>query len=126
MNTSVMLTKLLPGALATPNAAETLNREVNDRIKRQCSGVKWLANYAISGHYLDVFEAAGGDIAAKVALLISSFGRTTAELWTATPWDHFMGMTGRLDSQSSCDGYSSAAPKKNKRTGDRPTQNVER
>ena len=87
MNTYVMLTKLLPGALATPNAAEALNREVNERIKRQCSGVRWLANYAISGpgDYLDVFEAPDADTATKVALLIRSFGRATAERWTATP-----------------------------------------
>jgi len=100
MNTYVMLTKLLPGALATPNAVETLNREVNERIKRECSGVRWLANYAISGpgDYLDVFEAPDADTATKVALLIRSFGRATAELWNAMPWDRFVEMARRLES----------------------------
>jgi uncharacterized protein with GYD domain len=88
MNTYVMLTKLLPRALVAPKAVETLNREVSDRIKRECSAVKWLASYAISGpgDYLDVFEAPDADMATKVALLIRSFGRATAELWTASPY----------------------------------------
>lgn len=100
MNTYVMLTKLLPGALATPNAVETLNREVNEQIKRQCSGVRWLANYAASGpgDYLDVFEAPEADTATRVAPLIRSFGRATTELWTATPWDRFVEMARRLES----------------------------
>jgi uncharacterized protein with GYD domain len=99
MDTYVMLTKLLPGALATPNAVEALNWEVNERIKRECTGVRWLANYAISGpgDYLDVFEAPDADTATKVALLVRSFGRATAELWTATPWNRFVEMARRLE-----------------------------
>ncbi|MGH7906120.1 MAG: GYD domain-containing protein [Candidatus Binataceae bacterium] len=99
MNTYVMLTKLLPGGLATPSGLEDLNREVNERIKRECSGVKWVANYATLGpvDYVDIFEAPDADTAAKVALLIRSVGRSTAELWTAIPWDRFVDMAKRTE-----------------------------
>jgi uncharacterized protein with GYD domain len=98
MNTYVMLTKLLPGAVDAPAGVETLNREVKERIKRECSGVRWLSNYAISGpgDYVDIFEAPDADTATKVALLIRSFGRATAELWPATPWDRFVDIARRL------------------------------
>jgi uncharacterized protein with GYD domain len=100
MNTYVMLTKLPPSALDTPAAVENLNREVNERIKRECMGVRWLSNYGISGpgDYVDIFEAADADTATKVALLIRSYGRAKAELWPATPWDRFVDMAKRLTS----------------------------
>ena len=94
MNTYVMLTKLLPGALEMPAAIENLNREVNERIKRECAGVRWLSNYVISGagDYVDIFEAPDAATATNVALLIRCFGRATTELWPATPWDQFVDM----------------------------------
>ncbi|SRR5579875_667410 len=100
MNTYVMLTRLLPGAVDTPAAVENLNREVNERIKRECPSVRWLGNYAISGpgDYVDIFEASDADTATKVALLIRSFGRATAELWPATPWDRFLDIARHLKS----------------------------
>lgn len=97
MNTHVMLTKLklVPGVLDTPAAVENLSREVNERIKRECAGVRWLSNYVISGagDYIDIFEAPDAAIATKVALLIRCFGRATTELWPATPWARFVDMT---------------------------------
>lgn len=81
-----------------PAAAESLNHEVNERIKRECSGVRWVGNYAIPGpgDYIDIFEAPDADTATKVVLLIRSFGRATAELWPATPWDRFVDMARKL------------------------------
>lgn len=95
-----MLTKLVPSALDTLAAVENLSREVNERIKRECSDVRWLSNYAISGpdDYVDIFEAPDADTATKVALLIRSLGRATTELWPATPWDTFVDMAKGLRS----------------------------
>jgi uncharacterized protein with GYD domain len=61
MATYVMLTKLSPEALTRPESVEELNRQVEDRIKKECPTVKWVANYAILGpyDYLDIFEAPG-------------------------------------------------------------------
>jgi uncharacterized protein with GYD domain len=96
MNTYVMLTKLPPGgALDTPAAVENLNREVNERIKRECTGVRWLSNYGISGpgDYVDICEAPDADTATKVALLIRSYGRAKAELLRIAP--PYRGRDGR-------------------------------
>lgn len=91
MPTYVMLTKLSPEALTRPGSVIDLNRQVEERIRRECPGVKWVANYAVLGRcdYLDIFEAPDTESATKVALLVRSFGHATTETWLATPWDRF-------------------------------------
>lgn len=86
-----MLTRLSPEALKKPQSVTELNKQVEDRIKKDCPGVKWLANYAVLGpcDYLDIFEAPDTDTATKVALLVRSFGHATTETWVATPWERF-------------------------------------
>lgn len=98
MATYVMLTRLSPDALAKPESVVELNRRVESRIKKECPGVKWLANYSVLGpcDYLDIFEAPNGDVATKVALLVRSFGHATTETWVATSWDRFVGLAKGL------------------------------
>ena len=98
MATYVMLTKLSPEALIRPDSVEELNRQVEERIKKECPDVKWSANYAVLGpcDYLDVFEAPDADTATKVALLVRSFGHATTETWLATPWDRFLELAKSL------------------------------
>jgi uncharacterized protein with GYD domain len=92
MPTYAMLTRLSPEALARPESVVDLNRQVEDRLKRECPGVRWLANYAVLGpcDYLDLFEAPDVDTATKVSLLVRSFGHATTETWVVTPWERFM------------------------------------
>lgn len=92
MDTYMMMTKLSPEALTKPEAVETLNRQVEDRIKRECPEVKWLANYAVLGpcDYIDIFEAPSSETATKVSLLVRSFGHATTETWIVTPWKRFL------------------------------------
>lgn len=92
MPTYAMLTRLSPEALARPESVVELNRQVEERIKQECPGVKWLANYAVLGpcDYLDIFEAPDVDSATKVSLLVRSFGHATTETWMVTPWEHFV------------------------------------
>ena len=87
-----MLTRLSPEALTRPAAVADLNKKVEERIRQECPGVKWLANFAVLGpcDYLDVFEAPDPDTATRVALLVRSFGHATTETWVATPWDRFL------------------------------------
>lgn len=89
--TYVMMTRLSPEALTRPGAVTELNRKVEERVKAECPGVKWLANYALLGpfDYLDIFEAPDADAATKVSLLVRSFGHATTETWVATAWDRF-------------------------------------
>ncbi len=91
MATYVMLTRLSPEALARPESVVALNKQVAQRIKRECPKVKWAANYAVLGgcDYLDIFEAPDSETATKVSLLVRSFGHATTETWIATPWDRF-------------------------------------
>jgi uncharacterized protein with GYD domain len=72
-------------------AVADLNKKVEERIRQECPGVIWLANYAVLGpcDYLDVFETPDPDTATRVALLVRSFGHATTETWVAMPWDRF-------------------------------------
>jgi uncharacterized protein with GYD domain len=94
----VMLTKLSPEALTAPGAVEELNKKVEDRIRTECPGVKWVANYAVLGRcdYLDLFEAPDTDVATKVSLLVRTLGHATTETWLATPWDRFLALARDL------------------------------
>jgi uncharacterized protein with GYD domain len=99
MVTYVMLTRLSPQALTRPESVAELNKEVEDKIREECSGVKWIANYAVLGpcDYLDIFEAPDADTATKVALLVRSFGHATTETWVATQWDRFLDLAKDLE-----------------------------
>ena len=100
MPTYVMLTKLSPEALSRPGAVAELNKNVEDRVRKECPQVKWVANYAVLGRcdYIDVFEAPDADAATRVALLVRSFGHATTETWVATPWDRFLTLAEGLKS----------------------------
>jgi uncharacterized protein with GYD domain len=91
MPTYAMLTRLSPEALARPASVVELNRQVAERLQRECPGITWLANYAVLGpyDYLDIFEAPDVDTATKVSLLVRSFGHATTETWMVTPWERF-------------------------------------
>ena len=91
MATYVVLTRLTPDAVKTPADLKRLEKAVSGRIRKECPHVKWLANYAVLGpcDYLDLFEAPDEATAAKVTMLIRSFGHGTTETWTAVPWERF-------------------------------------
>lgn len=100
MATYIMLTRLSPEAVTRPGAIADLNKKVEERIRKDCPGVKWLANYAVLGpyDYLDVFEAPNPDAATQVALLVRSFEHATTETCVAAPWDHFLELAQGLKS----------------------------
>jgi uncharacterized protein with GYD domain len=91
MPTYVVLSRLTPETVKTPRELKRLEKAVSEAIRRECPQVKWLANYAILGphDYLDIFEAPDETVAAKVVVLIRSFGHAATETWTALPWDRF-------------------------------------
>jgi uncharacterized protein with GYD domain len=90
----VVLTKLTPESVKTPQELKRLEKAVSEAIRRECPQVKWLANYAILGpyDYLDIFEAPDEAVAAKVVVIIRSFGHAETETWTALPWERFEGL----------------------------------
>ena len=99
MGTYVMLTRLSPEALKNPESVTRLNKQVEDRIEKDCPGVKWLSNYAVLGPCdISIYSSADPDTASKVVLLIRSFGHGTTETWFATPWDRFTELATALKS----------------------------
>jgi uncharacterized protein with GYD domain len=91
MSTFVMLTRLTPEAVKTPGELRRLEREVADHVRKECPQVKWVANYVTLGpyDYLDIFEAPDENIAAKVVMIVRSYGHGQTETWTAIPWERF-------------------------------------
>ena len=91
MATYAMLTRLTPEAVKAPADLQKLEKSVSERIRKECPQVKWLANYAILGpyDYLDMFEAPDETVAAKIAMIVRSFGHAQTETWTALPWERF-------------------------------------
>lgn len=100
MPTYALLTRLAPEALTGPGAVIELNHKVEERVKKECPEVRWVANYAVLGpcDYLDIFEAPDGDAASRVALLVRSIGHATTETWMVTPWDRFAAMATQMKS----------------------------
>jgi uncharacterized protein with GYD domain len=91
MSTYVMLTTLTPEAVKSPGDLKGLERKLVDKIRKELPQVKWMSSYAILGgcDYLDIFEAPSEEQAAKVAMLVRSFGHARTELWTALSWERF-------------------------------------
>ncbi len=87
----IMLTRVSPEALQTPQTLEKLEQDAMQHIRAECPEVEWRHSYALLGpyDYLDIFEAPDVETAAKVATLIRAFGRAHSEIWAATEWARF-------------------------------------
>lgn len=98
MATYVMLTRLTPEAVKSPADLKRLEKTVTDQIRKDCPQVKWRQSYAILGpyDYLDVFEAPDEEMAARVVMIVRSFGHAQTETWTAVPWDRFEGLISTI------------------------------
>jgi uncharacterized protein with GYD domain len=97
MVTYVVLTRLTPESVKSPGDLKRLEKAVSERVRNECPDVKWIANYAVLGpyDYLDIFEAPDETAAAKVVMIIRSFGHATTETWTALPWERFESLIPR-------------------------------
>jgi uncharacterized protein with GYD domain len=91
MPTFIMLTSLNPEAAKSAGELEELERNVMRQVRKECPDVEWLSSYAVLGpyDYLDVFRASDIETAARVSMLIRTFGHARTEIWGATEWDRF-------------------------------------
>lgn len=87
----VMLTHLTPDAVKAPAELKKLERAVSERVRNELREVKWRSSFAVLGpcDYLDIFEAPDEAAAARVAMIVRSFGHARTEIWTALPWEKF-------------------------------------
>ncbi len=94
MNTFVMLTRVSHEGLRSPQALESLEKEVMAQVRSQCPDVSWLHSYAVLGpyDYMDIFEAPDVASAMRVATLIRTLGHAESEVWPATAWGTFKDM----------------------------------
>jgi uncharacterized protein with GYD domain len=101
MPTYVMLTRVSPEIVRSPQTLESLERKAMDQIRTHCPEVKWLQSFAILGpyDYLDLFDAPDNDTAVKVSTLIRAHGRAHSEIWVATEWQRFKHMLQALGQQ---------------------------
>jgi uncharacterized protein with GYD domain len=90
MATYVMLTRLTPEAVKVPGDLKKPRRRLPHTSARR-SQVKWLSSFAILGpyDYMDLFDAPDEDTAARVVMIVRSFGHAQTETWTALPWERF-------------------------------------
>jgi uncharacterized protein with GYD domain len=82
----VILTRVSPDALQTPEGLLDLEKQVKDRVSKECPEVRWISNFAVMGpyDYLDIFEAPDNDTAMRVSAIIRALGNASPELWPAT------------------------------------------
>lgn len=98
MLTFVMLTRLSPDAVRSPQTLEELERNAMDRVRKECPEVEWISSYAILGpcDYLDIFRTKDVETAAKVSTLVRTFGHAQTEIWSATEWSRFKEIVRQL------------------------------
>ncbi len=92
MATFILMTKLSQEVTRDVSHRAEIGRKWKSTVEEKCPGVKWLAHYALLGPYdfMDIFEAADEETAAKVSLISLSRGAVKAESWTAIPYSRFL------------------------------------
>lgn len=92
MPTFALLTKLAPDEARDPRVREERGKQWLNKVKTGCPGVKWLSHYLVLGphDFLDLYEAANEEEAAKVAMISLSLGAHSAETWTLLPYQRYL------------------------------------
>jgi len=91
MTTYAMLTRLSPSTSYTPETLLALERDVVQRIERECPSLRWVASYVVLGklRYLDLFEAPDMETALKAGMLVDTYGHAETEIWPLVDWAQF-------------------------------------
>jgi len=91
MATFIMLTRLSPEAVTSPQTLQELEQQVMEKIRSDIPEVKWLHNFATLGpyDYVDIFEAPDIETATRISALVRIYGHASSEVWAATEWQRF-------------------------------------
>jgi len=92
MKTFILMTKLSSDIAGKLKQRKQVGRAWLDEVKKKCPDVKFKAHYALLGKYdfLDIYEAPDEEIAAKVSMISIAHGATSAESWSAIPYNRFL------------------------------------
>ena len=109
MNTFVLMTKMAHQDANIIEVATKLKRRVREEskwlkeVREQCPKVKWLAHYALLGHwdFMDIYEAPDEETAAIVSLLSRAHGAHLVESWTAIPNNRLMEIAEAIEAAAS-------------------------
>jgi uncharacterized protein with GYD domain len=98
MPTFVLMTKLSPQMSQKMTERASVGREWLTKVREKCPSVKFITHYALLGPYdfLDIYEAADEEEAAKVSMISLAFGADKAESWMAIPYQRFLDLTRQL------------------------------
>ena len=92
MATYVLMSRLGPDVITDPRGRKAVGKAWKKRVDKLCPEVKWIAHYALLGHYdfMDIYEAPSDEVAHKVSLISRSSGALMAESWPALAYDRFL------------------------------------
>jgi uncharacterized protein with GYD domain len=98
MSKFILLTRMSPGVISSPESVEILERRVMEQVRTECRGVEWLSSYATIGpyDYVDVFGAPDIETATKVAFIVRMVADAHTEVWPATDWPRFVDIVHEL------------------------------
>jgi uncharacterized protein with GYD domain len=105
MKTFVMMTKIAKhDANLVEVGAKLQDRARNaqtwlDDVKSQCPEVKFIAHYALLGHwdFMDIYEAPDEETAVKVSIISRTYGAHQIESWPAIPFERIFHLTSELN-----------------------------
>lgn len=88
----VILSRFSPEAFSEPKDFKKLANNVSKRIRKECPDVVWKHSFATLGRFdvVDVVETKDPAQIERAAMLIQSYGHSTTETLTATPWEEFL------------------------------------
>ena len=92
METYIILSRISPEAFSDPFEFKKIAQRVAEKIKNECPNVHWKESYATTGRFdvVDIVESDDPKQIAKAAMIIRSYGHSTTETLTGTPWDEFL------------------------------------
>ncbi|KWK49247.1 GYD family protein [Burkholderia stagnalis] len=99
MPTFVMLTRVSPDAVKTPEKLAELEHYAVHRLQKTCGQIEWLHNFALMGRYdyLDIFTAPDLDTAFRISAGMRTLGHASVEVFPAVEWKAFKALVAMLD-----------------------------
>ena len=92
MQTYIILSKISPDALQTPDDFRQKADTVKEKIRNECPDVVWKDSYAVKGAYdvVDIVECGDPGQVDKASMIIRSHGRSDTQTMQASPWKEFL------------------------------------